>query len=103
MQDNSNHSNPQRDMLIYFSIICLTGLIIFIHHLHLKGIGIALIVSIAIFEASVLCYYFMHLETKRRAIHLLLLLTIIVFLGLIFWPAWDVGYSSRTPSEFTVN
>ena len=75
---------------------------IFISHLHLGTGGIFLIVPIACTEAGILGYYFMHLMTKKRTVHLLLLLTVIVFLTLLFWPAWDVAYSPRTPSEFTV-
>jgi len=48
-----------------------------------------------------LAFYFMHLMTKKKTIHLVLLLTVIVFVTLLFWPAWDVAYSPRTPSEFT--
>jgi hypothetical protein len=49
-----------------------------------------------------LAYYFMHLMTKKKTVHLVLLLTIIVFINLLFWPAWDVAYSPRTHSELTV-
>lgn len=103
MSDHSEKTDFKRDILIYFSILALTGLIIFIHHLELKLFGIMLIVGLAITEASILAYFFMHLMTKKRAIHLLLLLTVIVFITLLFWPAWDVGYSPRTPSDYRTN
>ena len=101
MEDNLQKDEFKRDMLIYFSIIALTGLIIGISHLQLKTLGIFLIVPVACTEAGVLGYYFMHLMTKKKTVHLILLLTVIVFLTLLFWPAWDVAYSPRTPSEFT--
>ena len=94
-------SEFKRDLLIYFSIITMTMLIVGINHLKLGLWGIAIIVSIACVEAGILAYYFMHLATKKRTVHLLLALTIIVFVTLLFWPAWDVGYSPRAPSEFT--
>ncbi len=103
MSDIEEKSDFKRDILIYFSIIMMTGLIIFIHHLQLKLVGIMLIVGLAVTEASILAYFFMHLMTKRKTIHLLLLLTVIVFVSLIFWPAWDVGYSPRTPSDYRTN
>ncbi len=103
MSDIEEKSDFKRDILIYFSIIMMTGLIIFIHHLQLKLVGIMLIVGLAVTEASILAYFFMHLMTKRKTIHLLLLLTVIVFVTLIFWPAWDVGYSPRTPSDYRTN
>jgi len=102
MTENINNSETKRDIVIYFTIIFLLGLILYIHHLHLKTLGIFLMVPIACLEAGILCYNFMHLITKKKTIHLILLLTVIVFLTLLFWPAWDIAYSPRTPSEFTV-
>ncbi len=101
MEDTSHKDEFKRDMLIYFSIIALTALIITISHLQLGVLGIWLIVPIACCEASILGYYFMHLMTKKKTVHLVLLLTVITFISLLFWPAWDVAYSPRTPSEFT--
>jgi hypothetical protein len=101
MEHNSQQDDFKRDILIYFSIIALVGVIIFISHLHLGTGGIFLIVPIACTEAGILGYYFMHLMAKKKTVHLVLLLTVIVFLALLFWPAWDIAYSPRTPSEFT--
>ena len=89
-----------RDLKIYLSIIVLTGTIIVIHHLALGMLGISLIVLIACTEATILAYFFMHLITKKKTVHLILLLTIVAFITLLFWPAWDIAYSPRTPSEF---
>ncbi len=91
----------KRDIQIYLGIIAMTGLIVLISHLQLHAWGIFLIVTIACAEAGTLAYFFMHLMTKRRTVHLLLLLTVVTFLTLLFWPAWDVFYSPRTRSEFT--
>jgi heme/copper-type cytochrome/quinol oxidase subunit 4 len=102
MEHHSEQDDFKRDILIYFSIIALVGVIIFISHLQLKTLGIFFIVPIACVEAGILGYYFMHLMTKKKTVHLILLLTVIVFLSLLFWPAWDIAYSPRTPSEFTV-
>ena len=101
MEQDLQQDDFKRDLLIYFSIIALVGVIIFISHLQLGTLGIFLIVPVACAEAGILGYYFMHLMTKKRTVHLLLLLTVIVFVTLLFWPAWDVAYSPRTPSEFT--
>ena len=101
MKQNLSPSEFKRDIQIYFTIIAMTGLILGIHHLHLGTWGIALIVLIAVSEATILGYFFMHLMTKKKTIHLVLLLTVIVFVTLLFWPAWDIAYSPRTPSEFT--
>jgi len=101
MEQHQEKDEFKRDLLIYFSIIAMTGLIVFIGQLHLKVLEFFLIVPIACFEAGILAFYFMHLMTKKKTIHLVLLLTVIVFVTLLFWPAWDVAYSPRTPSEFT--
>jgi len=101
MEQHSNETDFKRDILIYFTIIAMTGLIVGISHLQLGVRGIFLIVPIACIEASILAYYFMHLMSKKKTVHLVLLLTVIVFINLLFWPAWDVVYSPRTPSEFT--
>jgi hypothetical protein len=101
MEHDANRSEFKRDILIYVLIILMTGLIVFISHLRLHVLGIFLIVPIACTEAAILAYYFMHLMTKKKTVHLILLLTVIVFINLLFWPAWDIVYSPRTPSEFT--
>ena len=101
MEENLQKDEFKRDMLIYFTIIALTGLIVTISHLKLKALGIFLIVPIACTEACILGFFFMHLMTKKKTIHLVLLLTVVFFLTLLFWPAWDIAYSPRTPSEFT--
>ena len=96
-------SEFKRDILIYFTVIFLTATIIGISYLRLGNWGIALMVAIATFEVVMVGYYFMHLMTKKKTIHLVLLLTVIVFINLLFWPAWDVLYSPRTPSDYRVN
>ncbi len=93
----------KREIFIYMAMLCLTGLIVGIGYLKLKLLGITLIIMIAMFEVGLVGYYFMHLMTKKKTIHLVLFLTFIVFLSLLFWPAWDILYSPRTPSDYTVN
>ena len=102
MEEHPHKDEFKRDLLIYFSIIALLGLIVYISHLQLKTLGIFLIIPIACTEAGILGFYFMHLMSKKKTVHLILLLTVITFITLLFWPAWDIAYSPRTPSEFTV-
>ncbi|MDE2028001.1 MAG: hypothetical protein KGK03_10825 [Candidatus Omnitrophica bacterium] len=96
-------SELKRDLLIYGIVIVLLCVILTINHLHLGVPGIVLIILVACCEAGILAYFFMHLAGKKKTLHMLLLLTIVVFLSLLFWPVWDILYSPRTPSEFTVN
>ncbi|MBF0490103.1 MAG: cytochrome C oxidase subunit IV family protein [Candidatus Omnitrophica bacterium] len=102
---NSTHkkTDSSKDILIYIGMICLTALIVGISHLKLGALGIALIVLIACFEVGLVGFYFMHLMTKKKTIHLILFFTFIFFLSLLFWPAWDILFSPRTPSEYSVN
>ena len=103
MEEHPPKDDFKRDIKIYCSILALTALIITIHFLNLGLIGISLIVLIAATEATILAFFFMHLITKKKTVHLILLLTVVVFINLLFWPAWDMAYSPRTPSEFTQN
>ena len=74
-------------------------MIVGIHHLNLGTFGMSLIVLIAVIEAAILGFFFMHLIAKKKTIHLVLLLTLIVFLSLLFWPTWDMTYSPRMPGD----
>ncbi|MDE1921206.1 MAG: hypothetical protein KGJ09_06540 [Candidatus Omnitrophica bacterium] len=103
MEDHSNSADLKRDILIYGAIVVLTVLIVLISRFHLGVLGIFIIVPIACTEAGVLAYFFMHLSAKQKTLHMLLLLTIVVFLSLLFWPVWDILYSPRTPSAYTTN
>ncbi len=98
------HKNDlKQDMMIYFVIIALTGGIIGISYLKLKTFGMLAIIGVASFEVAVVGYYFMHLMTKKKTIHIVLSLTFLFFLNLLLWPAWDIAYSPRPASEYTVN
>jgi len=103
MEKNEHISDPKKEALIYLSILALTATVIGIHYLNLGIWGIALTVAIVSFEACLLAYHFMHLIHTRLIINIILVLTVLFFLGLVFWPAWDIGYSPRTPSEYSVN
>ncbi len=103
MAQESQQSEFKKDLVIYFIILGLTALIVGISHLQLGMPGIILIVTVAMIEASILGYYFMHLMMKKKTVHLVLLLTVIAFIALLFWPVWDILYSPRTPSEYTTN
>ncbi len=103
MEQSSNQSEFKKELFIYFIIIALTALIVEINYLRMGLLGIVLIVTVAIIEASILCYHFMHLMSKKKTIHLVILLTAIVFVTLLFWPAWDIFYSPRTLSEYSIN
>jgi len=103
MTENSDQSEFKKDILVYVGIVCLIGFIVFISHLHLKLLGITMIVTVALAEALLVGYYFMHLMTKKKTIHLVLFLTFVIFLFLLIWPAWDIADSPRVPSPYVTN
>ena len=98
--ETPNNNDFKKDLKIYFFVLITTAMIIGISLLKLKTVGIALIVLLAAVEAVVVAYYFMHLMTKKKTIQLILFLTVIVFITLLFWPAWDMVFSPRTPSDY---
>jgi hypothetical protein len=93
-------SNSKKEYIVFGGVVCTTAAIIGISFLHLHMLGIALIVILACAEAVVLAYAFMHLKSKKQTLQILLLLTLVAFFSLLFWPAWDIAYSPRENSEY---
>lgn len=96
-------SDFKHEIMIYFSILVLTAGIVGISYLKLQSFGMFVILAVASFEVAVVGFYFMHLMTKKKTIHIILSLTFLFFLNLLLWPAWDIAYSPRPASEYTVN
>lgn len=99
----TEHQDNKKDFLIYMGIILATAVIVGIHYLNLGLLGTVLIIAIAVTEAVIVAYHFMHLMTKKKTIHLILLLTIITFITLLVWPAWDIADSPRSKSDYVIN
>lgn len=100
---DEQHSDPKNDKKIFIAVLLTTAVIITIGLMRLGTIGIILMVTLATIEVVVMAYNFMHLKTRRKTVHLLLILTIIVVVGLLFWPAWDILYSPRQHSDYILH
>jgi cytochrome c oxidase subunit 4 len=78
---------------VFIALAVLTVLTVGVSYFHLPpvlAIGVALL--IAAFKGSLVAGFFMHLFHERRLIYWVLVLTVIFFLVLLFYPtlsAWD--------------
>jgi len=78
---------------VFIALAVLTVLTVGVSYFHLPpvlAIGVALV--IATFKGSLVAGFFMHLLHERKLIYWLLILTVVFFLVLLFWPtlnAWN--------------
>lgn len=78
---------------VFIALAVLTVLTVAVSYFHLPpvlAIGVALL--IATFKGSLVAGFFMHLLHERKLIYWLLLLTVVFFLVLLFYPTisdWD--------------
>jgi cytochrome c oxidase subunit IV len=73
---------------VFIALAVLTVLTVAVSYFHLPpvlAIGIALL--IATFKGSLVAGFFMHLLHERKLIYWLLILTVVFFLVLLFYPA----------------
>ena len=78
---------------VFLALAVLTVLTVAVSYFHMPpvlAVGVALL--IAAFKGSLVAGFFMHLLHERKMIYWLLILTVIFFLVLFFYPAlgeWD--------------
>ena len=78
---------------VFIALAVLTVLTVAVSYFHMPpalAIGVALL--IAAFKGSLVAGFFMHLLHERKLIYWLLILTVVFFLVLLFWPtlnAWN--------------
>lgn len=78
---------------VFIALAVLTAVTVAVSYFHLPpvlAIGVALL--IAAFKGSLVAGFFMHLFHERKAIYWVLLLTVVFFLVLLFYPTlsdWD--------------
>jgi len=78
---------------VFIALAVLTVVTVGVSYFHLPpvlAIGVALV--IATFKGSLVAGFFMHLLHERKLIYWLLILTVVFFLVLLFWPtlsAWN--------------
>ena len=80
-------------LTVFIALAVLTVLTVGVSYFHMPpalAIGVALL--IAAFKGSLVAGFFMHLFHERKLIYWVLVLTVIFFLVLLFYPtlsAWD--------------
>lgn len=78
---------------VFLALAVLTVLTVAVSYFHLPAmLAIAVALLIATFKGSLVAGFFMHLLHERKLIYWLLILTILFFLVLLFYPtigAWD--------------
>ncbi|MFL6198375.1 MAG: cytochrome C oxidase subunit IV family protein [Thermoanaerobaculia bacterium] len=78
---------------VFIALAVLTVLTVGVSYFHLPpALAIAIALLIATFKGSLVAGFFMHLFHERKPIYWVLLLTVIFFLVLLFYPtisAWD--------------
>jgi cytochrome c oxidase subunit IV len=78
---------------VFVALAVLTILTVAVSYFHLPAVlAIAVALLIATFKGSLVAGFFMHLLHERKLIYWLLLLTVLFFLVLLFYPTishWD--------------
>ena len=84
----------KKHIAIYGLLLLLTAVNFFLSRMHLSAVqtltGVLLIASI---QGSLVACYFMHLISEKKLIHFFLILTIIGFITLLFFPL--LGFLGR--------
>jgi cytochrome c oxidase subunit 4 len=78
---------------VFIALAVLTVLTVGVSYFHMPPVlAIAVALLIAAFKGSLVAGFFMHLLHERKLIYWLLILTVLFFLVLLFYPtisAWD--------------
>ena len=93
-------------MVIFFALLVGTGITVWLNSVHFESvaltIGIALFV--AIIKASLVAGYFMHLLSEKKAIYMMLAVTVFFFAAMMFLFVWSRDQLPRgseyTPSKY---
>jgi cytochrome c oxidase subunit 4 len=74
-------------MVVFVALIALTAITVGVSYLHLQVHNAVMVaLSIAIFKASLVALFFMHLISERQVIFVILAFTVAFFLVLMFLP-----------------
>ena len=74
-------------MVVFVALIALTAITVGVSYLHLEVHNAVMVaLSIAIFKASLVALFFMHLISERQVIFVILAFTVGFFLVLLFLP-----------------
>ena len=74
-------------MVVFVALIALTAITVGVSYLHLEVRNAVMVaLAIAIFKASMVALFFMHLISERQVIFVILAFTVAFFLVLMFLP-----------------
>ncbi len=75
-------------LIVFGSLLFLTIVTVAISYLRLNIVGaVTVALIIATIKASLVACYFMHLISEKRLVYIVLIFTVIFFLGLLFLPS----------------
>ena len=97
-------------IVVFAALAALTLITVAVSYLHLEIIAaVTLALVIASIKGSLVACYFMHLISEKRLIYIVLILTVVFFLGLLLLPLaghWDAqvgikftGHSEQHPAD----
>ena len=87
----SSHSSPaeiQKHVRVYIGVfaalLVFTFITVGISYINPGRLNIAVALIIALFKATLVAGYFMHLNSEKKTIYRFLIVTVLFFLGLMF-------------------
>lgn len=84
---------------VFLALAVLTVLTVAVSYFEMSPfLTVAVALLIATFKGSLVAGFFMHLFHERKVIYWLLLLTVVFFLVLLFWPTLDEWNARKLPN-----
>lgn len=87
----SSHSSPaeiQKHVRVYIGVfvalLVFTVITVGVSYIDLGRLNIAVALIIALFKATLVAGYFMHLNAEKKTIYRFMIVTVFFFLGLMF-------------------
>lgn len=85
-------------LVVFVAQFVLTVLAVLISRVEELGtsLGIAAVMLVAAINAAMVAFFTMGIRRDGRLVSWLAILTLAVIVGLLVWPAWDIGGRGRT-------
>lgn len=86
--------NLRRYLAIFASQLVLTGAVVLLSRLGGR-IGMTAVMLVAAVNASLVAFVMMGVRRDGRLVSVLAVMTVLLLIGLLVWPAWDVAERAR--------